>query len=84
MNNYAITTAQLAEAVQRSAGAANTYGASLERTIGYVTSIGEVTRESGSVIGYHLNKPSNQEIGWGTSYYIGRNLGEDNTEGRLF
>lgn len=52
-NNYAITTRQLAEAIQRSAGAAYTYGVTLEETIGYATAIGQVTRESGSVIGCH-------------------------------
>lgn len=33
-NNYSITTQQLAESIQRSAGAAQTYGATMERTIG--------------------------------------------------
>lgn len=37
--------------MQRSAGAARTYGVDLEKNIGFVTAIGEVTRESGSVIG---------------------------------
>ena len=50
-NNYAITTQQLAESLQRAAGASYTYGVSLEKTIGYTTAIGQVTRESGSVIG---------------------------------
>ncbi len=50
-NNYAINSKQLAEALQRSAGAAYTYGVSMEKSIGYTTAIGEVTRESGSVIG---------------------------------
>lgn len=53
-NNFAITTKQLAEAMTRSAGAASTYGVSLERTIGYTTAIGQVTRESGSIIGNSL------------------------------
>lgn len=53
-NNYAITSQQLAQALQRSAGAANTYGVSLEKSIGYTTAIGEVTRESGSIIGNSL------------------------------
>lgn len=52
-NNYAITTAQLSQSLERSAGAASAYGVSLENTIGYTTAIGEVTRESGSVIGFH-------------------------------
>lgn len=50
-NNYSITTQQLAEAIQRSAGAASTYGVEMEKSLGYVTAIGEITRESGSVIG---------------------------------
>lgn len=40
--------------MQRSAGAARTYGISLEKNIGFVTAIGQVTRESGSVIGNSL------------------------------
>ena len=50
-NNYSITTKQLAESMQRSAGTASVYGISLERLIGYTTAVGQVTRESGSVIG---------------------------------
>lgn len=53
-NNYSITTQQLAESIQRSAGAASTYGVELENLVGYVTSIGQVTRESGSVIGKQI------------------------------
>ncbi|MEK4025521.1 phage tail tape measure protein [Sporosarcina sp. FSL W7-1283] len=53
-NNYAITSKILAESLQRSAGAANTYQVSLEKSIGLTTAIGEVTRESGSVIGNSL------------------------------
>lgn len=53
-NNYSITTNQLATALQKSAGAASTYQVSLEKSIGMTTAIGEVTRESGSVIGNSL------------------------------
>src|SRR5699024_12169589 len=53
-NNYVITTQQLAQAIERSAGTAQVYGSTLERTIGYTTAIGEVTRESGKVIGNSL------------------------------
>lgn len=44
----------MAQSLQRSAGAANTYQVSLEKSIGLTTAIGEVTRESGSVIGNSL------------------------------
>jgi len=44
----------MAESLERSAGSAQVYGSTLERTIGYSTAIGEVTRESGSVIGKEL------------------------------
>src|SRR5690606_10358504 len=50
-NNYSVTTQQLAEALMKSAGAAQTYGVSLEKNIGYTTAIAQVTRESGSIIG---------------------------------
>lgn len=53
-NNYSITTKILSESLMRSAGAASVYGASLESAIGYTTAIGQVTRESGSVIGNSL------------------------------
>lgn len=53
-NNYAITTQQLAQSLMRSAGASSTYGVSLEKNIGLTTAIGQVTRESGSVIGNSL------------------------------
>lgn len=53
-NNFAITTQQLGTALMRSAGAANTYQVSLEKSIGYTAAIGEVTRESGSIIGNSL------------------------------
>ncbi|WP_212963894.1 phage tail tape measure protein [Siminovitchia fordii] len=53
-NNYSVTTQQLAESIMRSAGAASTYGVSLEKSIGYTTAIAQVTRESGSVIGNSL------------------------------
>lgn len=53
-NNYSITTQQLAESLMRSAGTAAVYGSTLENVIGYTTAIGEVTRESGSVIGNSL------------------------------
>ena len=53
-NNYSVTTQQLAEALMKSAGAAQTYGVSLEKNIGYTTAIAQVTRESGSIIGNSL------------------------------
>lgn len=53
-NSYSITTKQLAESMQRAAGTASVYGSTLERLIGYTTAIGEITRESGSVIGNSL------------------------------
>src|SRR5690606_5190479 len=53
-NNYSVSTKQLSEALQRSAGSASTYNVSLEKTIGYTTAIAQVSRESGSVIGNSL------------------------------
>lgn len=53
-NNYAVTTRQLAESIQRAAGTSSVYGSTLERNIGYTTAIAEVTRESGRIIGNSL------------------------------
>ncbi|WP_010498397.1 phage tail tape measure protein [Paenibacillus elgii] len=50
-NNYSVSTRNLADAVTHAGAAAKTYGVSLDQLIGYTTAIGEVTRESGSVIG---------------------------------
>lgn len=53
-NNFAISTKQLGEGMQRAAASAKTYGVSMEQLLGYETAIGEVTRESGSVLGNSL------------------------------
>lgn len=53
-NNYAISTKQLAEGMQKSGAAAATYGVTLENLLGYETAIGEISRESGSVLGNSL------------------------------
>ncbi|MCM3274162.1 phage tail tape measure protein [Paenibacillus elgii] len=50
-NNYSVSTRNLADSVTHAGAAAKTYGVSLDQLIGYTTAIGEVTRESGSVIG---------------------------------
>ena len=79
-----MTTVQLAEAMQRSAGAANTYGVELEKNIGYTTAIAEVTRESGSVVGGKFVAVQIRKLFGLLFGYIGERLGEDNTEGSLF
>ncbi len=50
-NNYAVSTKNLAQSVTHAGAAAQTYGVTLDQLIGYTTAIGEVTRESGNVIG---------------------------------
>ncbi|GAA4880677.1 hypothetical protein GCM10023310_71130 [Paenibacillus vulneris] len=50
-NNYSVSSRNLADAVTHAGAAAKTYGVTLDELIGYTTAIGEVTRESGSVIG---------------------------------
>jgi TP901 family phage tail tape measure protein len=50
-NDYAVNSKDLALALAKSAGSAKTYGASLEDIIGYTTAVGEVTQESGNVLG---------------------------------
>lgn len=53
-NAYAITTDDLANAIARAGGSANTFGVSMEQLIGHTTAIGQVTRESGSIVGNSL------------------------------
>lgn len=53
-NNYAISTKQLAEGLQKSASAGKTFGVGLEENIGHITAIGAVTMESGAIIGNSL------------------------------
>lgn len=53
-NNFAITSQNIVASMQRSVGAAETFGVSLEQLIGMTVAIGETTRESGSIIGNSL------------------------------
>ena len=53
-NDYAISTKQLAEGLQKSASTSKTFGVSLEENIGAITAIGSVTMESGAIIGNSL------------------------------
>ncbi len=50
-NNFSITTRDLALSMQRGASVAAIYNVSLDELIGMTTAIGQVTRESGNVIG---------------------------------
>ena len=49
-----MSTQDLAQVIMKATGAANTFGVSLESMIGHATSIIEITRESGSVVGNSL------------------------------
>ncbi|UGO51069.1 tail length tape measure protein [Bacillus phage vB_BanS_Nate] len=53
-NNYAISTKQLAEGLQKSASAGKTFGVGMEENVGHITAIGAVTMESGAIIGNSL------------------------------
>lgn len=53
-NDYAISTQQLAEGLQKSSSTAKTFGATMEENIGHITAIGAVTMESGAIIGNSL------------------------------
>lgn len=53
-NNFAVTSKDLAIGMQKSASAANTFGVSMNELLGDLTSIMQVTRESGSVAGNSL------------------------------
>lgn len=50
-NQYAISTQQLAEGLQKASATSATFGMDLEQTIGAITAIGSVTMESGAIIG---------------------------------
>jgi TP901 family phage tail tape measure protein len=53
-NNFSVTSANIVKSIQKSVGAAQAFGVSLEELIGYTTAIGQVTRESGNIIGNSL------------------------------
>lgn len=53
-NNFAISTANISEALEKSAATATTFGVSIDELIGLISAIGITTRESGSVIGNSL------------------------------
>jgi TP901 family phage tail tape measure protein len=53
-NDYAISTAQLATGLSKSASTAKTFGVSMEESVGHITAIGAVTMESGNIIGNSL------------------------------
>jgi TP901 family phage tail tape measure protein len=53
-NNFSVTSQNIVSAITKSVGAANTFGVSLQELIGYVTAIGQVSRESGNIIGNSL------------------------------
>lgn len=53
-NQFAISTTQIASAMNKSASTAKTFGVSMEQNIGYITAIGSTTMESGEIIGNSL------------------------------
>lgn len=53
-NNYSVSTKQLSEALSKASSTAVTFGVNIDELIGHVTAIGEVTMESGSIIGNML------------------------------
>lgn len=53
-NNYSVSTQQLAEAMEKSAGVAKVYGVSLDDLVGNITSISAVTMEAGATTGRAL------------------------------
>jgi hypothetical protein len=50
-NNFSIETAQLSDSIKKAGGAARAFGVDMETLIGHTTAIGQVTRESGKIIG---------------------------------
>lgn len=53
-NNFAISSQNIVQSMQKSVGAAETFGVTMQELIGMTVAIGETTRESGSIIGNSL------------------------------
>lgn len=53
-NNFSISTQQIAQSLEKASSVGKVYGVTLDELIGYTTSIGSVTMESGSQIGRSL------------------------------
>ncbi|TCJ01044.1 phage tail tape measure protein [Cytobacillus praedii] len=53
-NNFAISTNDLSQVLRKATGAANTFGVSMEAMLGHATAIGQVSRESGNILGNSL------------------------------
>ena len=53
-NNFAVTLETITEAMAKSSATAKSFGVEINTLIGYITAIGEVTREAGDVIGNSL------------------------------
>lgn len=53
-NNFAYSSDNIVASITKAVGAAQTFGVTLHELIGHTTAIGEVTRESGNVIGNSL------------------------------
>jgi TP901 family phage tail tape measure protein len=52
--NFAVTTLDLAQGIQKAGASAKTFGVDIDSLNGYITAIAQSTRESGSVIGKEL------------------------------
>lgn len=53
-NNFAISTADLSDGLSKAGATANSFGVSMEETLGHITAIGEASRESGRIVGNSL------------------------------
>lgn len=53
-NNYAVSTKQLSEGLSKTASVAQTFGVTMEETVGHITAISSVTMESGKLIGKEI------------------------------
>nr|WP_303984660.1 phage tail tape measure protein [Niallia circulans] len=51
MNNYAVTTLDLANSIRKAGSTASTFNVELNDLIGYTTAIASTTRESGNIVG---------------------------------
>lgn len=74
-NNFAISTLQIAEAMEKSASTAKTFGVSMEENVANITAIGSVTMESGQVIGNALKTIYSRITTLGASEAILKSVG---------
>jgi TP901 family phage tail tape measure protein len=54
MNNFAISTKDLADGIRKAGSTAKTFGVDITELEGHIAAIGSTTRESGAIVGNGL------------------------------